>query len=96
VVLVESPAPQVMDAQAEHDHVERISLLSAGLAPDVEHLTAVVEVTHVGVGGAYGPEILKHVAYFSTNSLNIITLFKPTHVVTGGFASQDVKGQMEA
>jgi hypothetical protein len=46
----------------------------------------------VGFGGAHGPEILKHVAQLSTNSLNIVTRFKPTLVVTGGFASKDVKG----
>jgi hypothetical protein len=43
VVLVEGPAPQVMDAETEYDHLEGISLLSAGLTPGVEHVTAVVE-----------------------------------------------------
>jgi hypothetical protein len=75
VVLVEGLAPQVMDAESEHDNLERISFLSTGLAPGVEYLTAVVEVTQVGLGGAHRSEILKHVAKFSTVSLNIITLF---------------------
>ena len=49
VVLVEGPAPQVMDAESENDNLERISLLSAGLGTGVEYLTAVVEVTQVGL-----------------------------------------------
>ena len=82
VVLVQGPAPQVMDAETEYDHLEGISLLSAGLAPGVEHVTAVVEVPQVGLVGAHRPEILKHVAQFSTNSLNIVTLFEPACVIT--------------
>ncbi len=81
-----------MNRQAEYDHLERISLLSTGLTPGVENVAEVVEVSQVGLGGAHRPEILKHVAQFSTNSLNIVTRFKPAHVVTGGLASQDVKG----
>jgi hypothetical protein len=53
--------------QAEHNHLERISLLSTSLAPGVEHLTAVVKVTQVGLGGAHRPEILKHVTQLSTD-----------------------------
>jgi hypothetical protein len=60
-----------MDAEAEHDHLEGISLLSAGLTPGVENFTAIVQVPQVGLGGAHRPEILKHDAQFSTNSLNI-------------------------
>jgi hypothetical protein len=30
----------------------------------------------VGLGGAHGPKVLKHVAELFTNSLNIVTLFK--------------------
>ena len=33
VVLGEDPAPQVIDAETEYDHLEGISLLSAGLTP---------------------------------------------------------------
>ena len=87
VVLVQGPAPQVMDAETEYDHLEGISLLSAGLAPGVEHVTAVVEVPQVGLVGAHRPEILKHVAQFSTNSLNIVTLFEPACVITGCVAT---------
>jgi len=58
LVLMESHSPEVMDVEAEHNHLERISLLSAGLAPVVEHVAAVVEVTQVGLGGAHRPEIL--------------------------------------
>jgi hypothetical protein len=54
-VLVEGPAPEVMHAEAEHDHLERISLLSAGLTPGVENVATTVEVTHVGLGGAHRP-----------------------------------------
>ena len=92
VVLGESAGPQMMNRQAEHDHLERISLLATSLAPRVEDVPEVVEVSQVGFGGAHGPEILKHVAQLSTNSLNIVTHFKPELVVTGGLASQDVKG----
>ena len=92
MVLVEGPAPQVMNRETEGYHLEGISLLAASLAPGVEHVAEVVKVAQVGLGGAHGPEILKHVAYFPTNSLNIVTLFKPTRVVTGGLASQDARG----
>jgi hypothetical protein len=42
-----------MDAESwsEDDHLERISLLSAGLAN--EHVAAIVEVTQVGFGRAH-------------------------------------------
>ena len=50
VVLVEGPAPQVMDAEAEYDHLEGISLLSAGLSPGIEHVIAVIEVTQSTAG----------------------------------------------
>jgi hypothetical protein len=43
-----------------------------------------VKVAQVGLGGAHGPKILKHVAELFTNSLNIVTLFKAACVVTGG------------
>ncbi len=71
-----------MDAETEYDHLEGMSLLSAGLTPGVEHVTAVVEVPKVGLSGAHRPEILKHVAQFSPNSLNIVTLFEPACVIT--------------
>ncbi len=86
-MLVEGPAPQVMDRETEDYHLEGISLLAASLAPGVEHVAEVVKVTQVGLGGAHGSEILKHVAELFTNSLNIVTLFKAACVVTGGFAS---------
>ena len=49
VVLIEGAAPQMMNRHSKDDHRESISLLSAGLAPGVEYLTAVVEVTQVGL-----------------------------------------------
>jgi len=87
VVLGESASPDVVYGQAEGDHLERIPLLSASLAPGVEHVAEVVKVAQVGLGGAHGPKILKHVAELFTNSLNIVTLFKAACVVTGGLAS---------
>jgi len=87
VVLVQGPATEVVHAEAEHDHLERISLLSAGLTPGVENVAAIVEVTQEGLGGAHRPEILKHVAQFSTNSPNIVTLMEPACVITGCFAT---------
>ena len=47
-----------MDAESwsEDDHLERISLLSAGLAN--EHVAAIVEVTQVGFGGAHQCEVV--------------------------------------
>ena len=59
MVCVEGAALQVMDAVAEHDHRERISLMSAILASGVEHVAAVVEVTQVGLGVII---ILEHVS----------------------------------
>jgi hypothetical protein len=38
VVRVEGAAPQVMDAEAEHNHLEKIYLLSADLASGFEHV----------------------------------------------------------
>jgi hypothetical protein len=87
VVLGESPAPEVVDCETEHYHLERISLLSASLAPGVQHVAEVVKVAQVAFGGAHGPKILKHVAELFTNSLNIVTLVKAACVVTGGLAS---------
>jgi hypothetical protein len=46
-----------MDAEAEHDHLEGISLLSASLAPGVENVAAIVQVPQVGLGGAHRPDI---------------------------------------
>jgi hypothetical protein len=54
--------PEVMNRETKHDHLAGVSLLSSGLTPGVEHLAAIVEVTQVGLDGAHGPEILKHVA----------------------------------
>ena len=42
VVLGESASPDVVYGQAEDDHLERIPLLSASLAPGVEHVAEVV------------------------------------------------------
>ena len=50
VVLVEGLSPQVMDAETEYDHLEGISLLSAGLSPGIEHVIAVIEVTQSTAG----------------------------------------------
>ena len=44
VVLGESAAPDVVYGQSEDDHLERIPLLSANLAPGVEHVAEVVKV----------------------------------------------------
>jgi len=49
VVLVEGAPPEVMDGQAERDHLEGAPLLSASLAPGVEHVPAKVEVAQVGL-----------------------------------------------
>jgi hypothetical protein len=81
VVLREGPASEVMNRETKHDHLEGVSLLSAGLTPGVEHVAAIVEVTQVGLGGAHDPEILKHVAQFSTTSVNIVTFFEPACVM---------------
>jgi hypothetical protein len=59
----------------------------AGLAPVVEHVTTVVKVKQVGLGGAHQPEIFKHVAQFSTDCLNMVTLLKSACVITGRFAT---------
>ena len=75
VVFVEGATPEVMDGQAERDHLEGVPLLSAGLAPGVEHVPAKVEVAQVGLGGAHRFEVFKHIAQLFANSLNIVTLF---------------------
>jgi hypothetical protein len=80
-----------MYAEAKGDHLERVSLLSAGLAPSVKYVPPKVEVTQVRFGGAQGLEVREHVAQLRTNSLNIVTFFKPASVITGGLAPQDVK-----
>ena len=67
--------------------VRPCGVLSASLAPGVEHVAEVVKVAQVGFGGAHGPKILKHVAELFTNSFNIVTLVKAACVVTGGLAS---------
>ena len=74
-VLVEGAPPEVMDGQAERDHLEGVLLLSASLAPGVEHVPAKVEVAQVGLGGAYRFEVFKHIEQLFANSLNIVTLF---------------------
>ena len=50
MVLVEGPAPQVMDRETEYYHLEGISLLSASLAPGVQHVAEVVKVALCGDG----------------------------------------------
>jgi hypothetical protein len=82
----------MMYAEAKHDHLEGVSLLSAGLAPGGQYVPAKVEVTQVGLGSAEGFEVFKHVPQLFANSLNIVTLFEPASVITGGLAPQDVKG----
>ena len=69
----ERPAPPVVDAQAENNHFERVSLLAAGLALCVEHLAEVVEVSpqaRVRLGGAHRFEVLvfkfEHVAQLAS------------------------------
>jgi hypothetical protein len=61
----------MMYAEAKHNHLEGVSLLSAGLAPDGQYVPAKVEVTQVGLGGSEGFEVFKHVPQLITNSLNI-------------------------
>jgi hypothetical protein len=41
VVLGESAAPDVVHGQAEHDHLERISLLATSLTPGVKDVAEV-------------------------------------------------------
>ena len=67
-------------------------MLSAGLTPGVEHDAVVVELSQVGLGGAHRPEILKHVAQFSANSLNIVTLFESASVIAGVPGRQGLAG----
>jgi hypothetical protein len=74
VVLVEGATPEVMDGEAKDNHLEGVSLLSAGLAPGVKYVPAKVEVTQVGLGGAHCFEVLKHSTQIFANSLNIVTL----------------------
>jgi hypothetical protein len=74
-VLVEGAPPEVMDGEAKDYHLEGVSLLSASLAPGVKHVPAKVEVTQVGLGGAYCFELFKHITQLFTNILNIVTLF---------------------
>jgi len=73
-VFVEGATPEVMDGQAERDHLEGAPLLSSCLAPVGEHVPAKVEVAQVGLGGAYHFEVFKHIAKLFANSLNIVTL----------------------
>ena len=56
-MLGEGASPQVMYAEAKGDHLERVSLLSAGLAPSVKYVPAKVEVTQVRFGGVQGLEV---------------------------------------
>ena len=94
LLLGEGPAPEVMNRETKHDNLEGVFLLSTVLTPAVEHVATIVEVTQVGLGGAvevtqvglggaHGPEILKHVAQFSTTSVNSVTFFEPACVITG-------------
>jgi hypothetical protein len=76
VVLVEGAPPEVMDGEAKDDHFEGVSLLSDSLTPDVKYVPAKVEVTQVGLGGAYCFEVFKHSTQLFANSLNIVTLAK--------------------
>ena len=43
VVLGKGPAPEVMNRETKHYHLEGVSLLSAGLTPCFEHVAAIVE-----------------------------------------------------
>jgi hypothetical protein len=92
VVLGEGAPRNMMYAETKHDHLEGVSLLSARLAPGGQYVPAKVEVPEVGLGGAEGFEVLKHVPQLFANSLNIVTLLEPSSVITGGLAPQDVKG----
>lgn len=96
LVLRERPAPQVVDAQAENNHFERVSLLTAGLALRVEHLAEVVEVSQVRLGGAHRFEVFEHVSKLVANSLKIVTLFKPAGIIARGCASEDIQAQRAA
>ena len=49
VVLVEGAAPQMMNRQTRDYQLERISLLSAVLAPAIENVASIVAVTQVGL-----------------------------------------------
>ena len=74
-MLVEGAPPEVMDGEAKDDHLERVSLVSASLAPVVKHVPAKVELTQVGLGGAHCFEVFKHLTQLFVNSLNIVNLF---------------------
>ena len=91
-MLREGPASEVMNRETKHDHLEGVSLLSAGLALGGQYVPAKVEVPEVGLGGAEGFAVFKHVPQLFANSLNIVTLFESASVITGGLAPQDVKG----
>jgi hypothetical protein len=80
-----------MYAEAKGDHLKRV-LLSSGLAPSVKYVSTKVEVTQVRFGGAQGLEVREHVAQLRTNSLNIVTFFKPSSIITGDLAPQDRVG----
>ena len=71
-MLRERPAPQVVDAQAENNHFERVSLLATGLALSVEHVAKVVEVAQVRLGGTHRFEVFEHIAKFLANSLKTV------------------------
>ncbi len=75
VVLVEGAPPEVMDGQAERDHLEGVPLLFASLTPGIEHVPTKVEVAQVGLGCAHRFEVFKHIAQLLANSLKIVTLF---------------------
>jgi hypothetical protein len=62
VEVTESSTNKQHHLSTKHDHLEGVSLLSAGLTPGVEHVAAIVKVEQVGLGGLHGPEILKHLA----------------------------------
>ena len=53
LVLRERPTPEVVNAEAEDDHLQGIALLSAGFTPSLEHVAKVIEVAQGRLGGEY-------------------------------------------
>ena len=70
--------------------ISRVSLLAAGLALSVEYVAEVVEVSQVRLGGTHSFEVFEHIAQLISNSLKIVTLFKPTGIIARGCAAEDI------
>ena len=67
-----------MYAKAKGDHLERVSLLSAGLAPSVKYVPAKVEVTQVRFGGAQGLEVVQKYENMLRSSVQTVSILSPS------------------